>query len=55
MPDPKLLELENSYAGPRGAKRPNDISFYNGKLYPHYGATPMLLMYLPAVFSPAHT
>lgn len=46
-PDPKLLELENPYAGPQGANRPHDMSFYNGKLYLYYGATPVLLIYLP--------
>jgi hypothetical protein len=45
--DPKLLELENPYAGPQGANRPHDMSFYNGKLYLYYGATPVLLLYLP--------
>lgn len=50
MPDPKLLELENPYAGPQGANRPHDMSFHNGKLYLYYGATPVLLIYLPCRF-----
>jgi hypothetical protein len=45
--DPKLLELENPYAGPQGTSRPHDTSFYEGRFYLYYGATPVLLVYLP--------
>jgi hypothetical protein len=45
--DPKLLALENPYAGPQGATRPHDMSFYDGKLYLYYGPAPVVLLYLP--------
>lgn len=45
--DPKLLTLENPYAGPQGANRPHDMSFYRGRFYLYYGATPILILYLP--------
>ena len=46
-PDPKLLALENPYAGPQGANRPHDMSFYDGKFYLYYGVTPVVVLYLP--------
>lgn len=46
-PDPKLLALENPYAGPQGANRPHDMSFYDGKFYLYYGAAPVVVLYLP--------
>lgn len=45
--DPVLLTLENPYAGPQGAKRPHDMSYYRGRFYLYYGATPALILYLP--------
>ena len=45
--DPKLLELENPYAGPQGTNRPHDTSFYKGRFYLYYGASPIVLLYLP--------
>src|SRR5688572_25057306 len=35
--DPKLLQLANPYAGPQGATRPHDMSFYRGRFYVYYG------------------
>lgn len=46
-PDPRLLALENPYAGPQGVNRPHDMTFYKGKFYLYYGVTPVLLVYLP--------
>lgn len=45
--DPRLLALENPYAGPQGATRPHDMSFYNGKFYLYYGPAPVFLVYWP--------
>lgn len=45
--DPKLLALTNPYAGPQGAMRPHDMSYYRGRFYLYYGATPALILYLP--------
>ncbi len=47
VPDPKLLRLADPYAGPQGASRPHDMSFYRGKFYLYYGPTPALLLSLP--------
>lgn len=46
-PDPRLVALDNPYAGPQGANRPHDMSYYRGRFYLYYGATPVLLLYLP--------
>ncbi|MFZ5494451.1 MAG: hypothetical protein ACOZE5_03820 [Verrucomicrobiota bacterium] len=45
--DPRLLTLENPYAGPQGASRPHDMSYYHGRFYLYYGVTPVLLLFLP--------
>jgi hypothetical protein len=45
--DPLLLRLENPYAGPQGATRPHDMSFYRGKFYLYYGITPALILMVP--------
>lgn len=45
--DPRLLALENPYAGPQGTSRPHDMSFYNGKFYLYYGAAPVFLIFWP--------
>jgi len=45
--DPKLLALENPYAGRQGANRPHDMSYYQGRFYLYYGAAPVLFLYLP--------
>lgn len=46
-PDPLLFRLANPYAGPQGAARPWDMSFYRGKFYIYYGVTPALILMLP--------
>ncbi|HEY1764762.1 MAG TPA: hypothetical protein VGF85_07545, partial [Opitutaceae bacterium] len=46
-PNPLFLRLANPYAGPQGASRPHDMSFYRGKFYIYYGITPALLLTLP--------
>ena len=46
-PDPKLALLENPYAGPQGAYRPHDMSYFRGRFYIYYGATPVLILYAP--------
>lgn len=46
-PDPRLLALNNPYAGPQGVERPHDMSYYQDRFYLYYGATPALLLYLP--------
>lgn len=43
-PDPRLLELENPYAGNQGVSRPHDMTFFEGKFYLSYGITPFLLL-----------
>lgn len=45
--DPRLLALKNPYAGPQGANRPHDMSYYRGRFYLYYGAAPVILLYLP--------
>jgi hypothetical protein len=45
--DPQLLMLKNPYAGPQGTERPHDMTYYQGRFYLYYGATPVLLVYLP--------
>ncbi len=45
--DPKLLRLENPYAGPQGTNRPHDMSYFQGRFYLYYGAAPVLFLYLP--------
>jgi hypothetical protein len=47
IPDPKLLRLADPYGGPQGASRPHDMSFYRGKFYLYYGATPALVLMVP--------
>ena len=47
IPDPKLLRLADRYAGPQGASRPHDMSFYQGKFYLYYGVTPALILMVP--------
>lgn len=47
IPDPKLLQLADPYAGPQGANRPHDMSFYRGKFYLYYGSTPALVLMIP--------
>jgi hypothetical protein len=47
IPDPKLLRLADPYAGPQGASRPHDMSFYQGKFYLYYGITPALVLMVP--------
>ncbi len=45
--DPGLLALENPYAGPQGALRPHDMSYYRGRFYLYYGAAPVIILFLP--------
>jgi hypothetical protein len=45
--NPKLLQLENPYAGPQGVERPHDMSFYRGRFYLYYGVTPSLILFAP--------
>jgi hypothetical protein len=47
IPDPKLLRLADPYAGPQGADRPHDMSFYRGRFYVYYGITPALVLGVP--------
>ena len=49
-PDPRLLRLENPYAGPQGTDRPHDMSFYQGKFYLYYGIGPALILFIPWAF-----
>jgi hypothetical protein len=46
-PDPLLAQLANPYAGPQGASRPHDMSYYHGRFYLYYGITPALLVFVP--------
>jgi hypothetical protein len=46
-PDPLLLRLENPYAGPQGARRPQDMSFFRGKFYLYFGVTPAVILMVP--------
>lgn len=45
--DPRLEALENPYAGAQGARRPHDMSYYQGRFYLYYGTTPVWLLFLP--------
>ncbi|MDX2187409.1 MAG: hypothetical protein SFV32_10790 [Opitutaceae bacterium] len=46
-PDPRLATLENPWAGNQGIPRVHDATYFKGKYYLYFGATPVLLAYLP--------
>jgi hypothetical protein len=46
-PDPRLLKLENPYLPQADIPRPHDMSLYKGKFYLYFGATPVILLFLP--------
>ena len=45
--DPRLLKLDNPYVAQLDVRRPHDASLYKGKFYLYFGATPVILLYLP--------